>query len=79
MLNGAEGMGQLFNQVLGMGAAAIPMLRDMLADGNGNGSSAGRPAPARTPPPPSTRRRAAEIEQARVRSKESTQDALEAG
>ena len=51
MLNGAEGMGQLFNQVLGMGAAAIPMLRDMLADGNGNGSSAGRPAPPRTPPP----------------------------
>ena len=48
VLNGAEGMGQLFTQVLGMGAAAIPMLRDMLADGNGNvtGSSAKRPAPA---------------------------------
>ena len=30
VLNGAEGIGQLFTQVLGMGAAAIPMLRGML-------------------------------------------------
>jgi flotillin len=30
VLNGAEGVGQLFTQVLGMGAAAIPMLRSML-------------------------------------------------
>ena len=48
MLNGAEGMGQLFNQVLGMGAAAIPMLRDMLQQPNGDpGSKSGRPAPAK--------------------------------
>src|SRR5262245_800455 len=44
VLNGAEGMGQLFTQVLGMGAAAIPLLRDMLQE---NGSSGG----ARTPRP----------------------------
>jgi uncharacterized membrane protein YqiK len=37
VLNGAEGVGQLFSQVLGMGAAAIPMLRGML-DGNGGGN-----------------------------------------
>src|SRR5215469_8101028 len=30
VLNGAEGVGQVFSQVLGMGAAAIPMLRGML-------------------------------------------------
>jgi hypothetical protein len=40
VLNGAEGMGQLFNQVLGMGAAAIPMLRDMLQQPNGDSAPA---------------------------------------
>jgi flotillin len=30
VLNGAEGIGQLFSQVLGMGATAIPMLRGLL-------------------------------------------------
>lgn len=30
VLNGAEGVGQLFSQMLGMGAAAIPMLRSAL-------------------------------------------------
>jgi flotillin len=42
VLNGAEGMGQLFSQVIGMGAAAIPMLRNALerTDGtNGAGPS----------------------------------------
>lgn len=39
VLNGAEGMGQLFTQVLGMGAAAIPMLRGMLDQPNGNGTN----------------------------------------
>jgi flotillin len=34
VINGAEGIGQMFSQVLGMGAAAIPMLRGML-DQNG--------------------------------------------
>ncbi len=44
VLNGAEGMGQMFTQVLGMGAAAIPMLREMLQQGNG-GSAAAKAAP----------------------------------
>jgi hypothetical protein len=45
VLNGAEGMGQMFNQVLGMGAAAIPLLRDLLQE---NGSEpAATPAVAR--------------------------------
>ncbi len=34
VLNGAEGVGQLFSQVLGMGAAAIPLLRSVV-DQNG--------------------------------------------
>jgi len=41
VLNGAEGVGQLFSQVLGMGAAAIPMLRGLLA----NTSQNSHPAP----------------------------------
>jgi flotillin len=40
VLNGAEGVGQLFNQMLGMGAAAVPMLRDMLAHPT-NGTNGG--------------------------------------
>jgi uncharacterized membrane protein YqiK len=36
VLNGAEGFGQTFAQVLGMGAAAIPMLRGVLEE-SGNG------------------------------------------
>jgi uncharacterized membrane protein YqiK len=39
VLNGAEGVGQLFSQVLGMGAAAIPMLRGLL-DQTTNGHAA---------------------------------------
>ena len=35
VLNGAEGIGQLFSQVLGMGAASIPMLRGMLDQSDG--------------------------------------------
>jgi flotillin len=31
VLNGAEGIGQMFSQVLGMGAAAVPMIRNLLA------------------------------------------------
>src|SRR3954452_8083193 len=42
VLNGAEGVGQLFSQVLGMGAASMPMLREMLdGTGNGNGAASG--------------------------------------
>ena len=48
VLNGAEGVGQLFSQVLGMGAAAIPMLRDLMqtagANGSRNGAQAAAPA-----------------------------------
>jgi len=44
VLNGAEGMGQMFSQVLGMGAAAIPMLRDAIertsgSNGGGRGTN----------------------------------------
>jgi uncharacterized membrane protein YqiK len=47
VLNGAEGMGQFFNQMLGMGAAAMPMLRSMLAqDGAANGAPAAKQAAA---------------------------------
>ena len=38
VLNGAEGLGQMFSQVLGMGAAAMPMIRGIL-DGNGQGGA----------------------------------------
>ena len=52
VLNGAEGMGQLFTQVLGMGAAAIPMLRGMIDQvAPRNGRVAEQP-----PPPPGPRR-----------------------
>ena len=44
VLNGAEGVGQLFSQVLGMGAAAIPLLRSVLdhdaqSSGRSNGAA----------------------------------------
>jgi flotillin len=45
VLNGAEGVGQMFSQVLGMGAAAIPMLRGMLDSSGPNGSRGNRAAP----------------------------------
>jgi uncharacterized membrane protein YqiK len=40
VLNGAEGMGQMFSQVLGMGAAAIPMLRDAIDRTSGSNGDA---------------------------------------
>ncbi|HEX6681078.1 MAG TPA: SPFH domain-containing protein [Gaiellaceae bacterium] len=43
VLNGAEGFGQTFAQVLGMGAAAIPMLRGVLEQ-TGNGAQPGAEA-----------------------------------
>src|SRR5205085_10986085 len=48
VLNGAEGIGQMFSQVLGMGAAAIPMLRGLLDSTGQNGRTvaAGESAPA---------------------------------
>jgi flotillin len=50
VLNGAEGVGQLFTQVLGMGAAAIPMLRGMLDNPAPHPHSTnGDAAPAATP------------------------------
>jgi flotillin len=51
VLNGAEGIGQLFSQVLGMGAASIPMLRSMLdgsATANGHHEAARAKAAAET-------------------------------
>ena len=48
VLNGAEGVGQLFSQVLGMGAAAIPMLRGVIDQVGENGHAAEQPpAPVR--------------------------------
>jgi hypothetical protein len=51
-------MGQMFSQVLGMGAAAIPMLRDVLEQTSGsNGSGHGNGgAPATDEKPPGTKR-----------------------
>src|SRR5207247_10017682 len=56
VLSGAEGGGQAFSQVLGMGAAAIPMLRGVLEQtdngAGGNGASADatpEPEPAERP------------------------------
>jgi flotillin len=37
VLNGGEGMSQLLNQVVGVGVAAVPMLRQLLADGRNGG------------------------------------------
>src|SRR3954454_19327907 len=52
VLNGAEGVGQMFSQVLGMGAASMPMLRGMLdGNSNGNGAASGNGhQPGRVPP-----------------------------
>ena len=44
VLNGAEGIGQLFSQVLGMGAAAVPMIRNLLTE-NGARQEGGEQAP----------------------------------
>jgi len=45
VLNGAEGVGQMFSQVLGMGAAAIPLLRSVLNQPtHTNGSNGAAPA-----------------------------------
>ena len=54
VLNGAEGIGQLFNQVLGMGAAAIPMLRGALEPTNGDGNAKATRAQRRKEEKPST-------------------------
>ncbi len=53
VLNGAEGMGEMFAQVLGMGAAAIPLLRSAI-DQNTSGTkqpNGATPAKARTTTP----------------------------
>jgi uncharacterized membrane protein YqiK len=51
VLNGAEGVNQLFSQVIGMGAAAIPMLRGMLDQvaPDNRRNSIGDPPPTPTP------------------------------
>jgi flotillin len=45
VLNGAEGVGEAFAQVLGMGATAIPLLRNALQQ---NGTANGQTAPLKT-------------------------------
>jgi uncharacterized membrane protein YqiK len=54
VLNGAEGMGQMFSQVLGMGAAAIPLLRSVIEQGgvgnDGKGSANGAATTAKETP-----------------------------
>src|SRR5205823_6902959 len=37
VLNGAEGIGQVFSQVLGMGTAAVPMIRNLLTENGAAG------------------------------------------
>jgi uncharacterized membrane protein YqiK len=49
VLNGAEGIGELFQQVLGMGATAIPMLRGLL-DQTTDGAAQGPRAASQTRP-----------------------------
>jgi hypothetical protein len=44
VLNGAEGVGQMFSQVLGMGAAAIPLLRSVVEQNGAAHSRTGAPA-----------------------------------
>src|SRR3954463_2221909 len=39
VLNGAEGVGQMFSQVLGMGAAAIPLLRSVIDETSKHGAN----------------------------------------
>jgi flotillin len=62
VLNGAEGVGQMFSQVLGMGAAAIPLLRNVIEQtGATNGASRGTggstaPASEEKPAPGAKRR-----------------------
>jgi hypothetical protein len=47
VLNGAEGVGEVFRRVLGMGVAAIPMLRGALEQTDGGGNGAKRHGAAR--------------------------------
>jgi flotillin len=54
VLNGAEGIGQLFSQVLGMGATAIPMIRGMLGP-NGAAPQNGEQQPAAVSRPAAVR------------------------
>src|SRR3954447_8384355 len=52
VLNGAEGVGQMFSQVLGMGAAAIPMLRGVIEqtqNGHNGDAPAAKPAARKAP------------------------------
>jgi uncharacterized membrane protein YqiK len=57
VLNGAEGVGQLFNQMLGMGAAAVPMLREMLQQPDGRGNGAARAGAGEEAEEPATKKR----------------------
>jgi uncharacterized membrane protein YqiK len=56
VLNGAEGIGELFQQVLGMGAAAIPMLRSLLDQHEPTGRNGSNGAAAEVAAPERIRR-----------------------
>jgi len=47
VVNGVEGVGELFNQVLGVGVAAMPVIQDAL-HANGNGHPVEKPGPVAT-------------------------------
>ena len=57
VLNGAEGVGQLFSQVLGMGAAAVPMIRNLLTENGAAGVRAAAAEPEATKKEPRSRAR----------------------
>jgi uncharacterized membrane protein YqiK len=51
VLNGAEGVGRMFTQALGMGAAAVPVLRSLLENAHPpTTTNGGTPAPTKQPP-----------------------------
>jgi uncharacterized membrane protein YqiK len=51
VLNGAEGIGQLLNQVVGVGVSTVPMLRQLLGNGRDGGGSASAETPTKEAEP----------------------------
>jgi flotillin len=49
VLNGGEGVGQVFSQILGVGVAAVPMLRELLNGQQANGGRASEREQSDTP------------------------------
>jgi uncharacterized membrane protein YqiK len=50
ILNGAQGVGEIMNQVIGQAGPALKLARETLGQGNANGSSNGRAPVPPTPP-----------------------------